>query len=1849
MALPAGPTDHPPQRHRAWLAYVLLAAMVLAFWGLWMESNRGHTQASLEQRADAMADRLAGQAQEYATLLQGAAAFAAASSPREAATWQRYFKGFASAADPVGAYPGILGLGYVSEGAVARTSSAGGAGIVQAPAALTYPPQPEGGDPLLMALWQRSDWAKAVGRAHSSGAVVATVPKLIAPGRAAMLLIAPVGPHTGPAGATRSEVDGGRGWVYLAFQLDTILASMKSTDVQTLAVVLTDRSDPIPLSLLAIEGAQKYAPFGSRLTVARPLSIAGHSFLLEVSGPVAGGEILPGDYAGIGLLVLALCATAFAVAWWWAVRNGERQAVELARRLTGELQGRTRELQVITDNSPLGIFRWSSDGNGVWLNPRCEQLIGMRESQLVKQGWECTAAAADRERLRAVWNSTLWQEGELDIEYQCQHADGRVLWLRLRSAPVQRVDGASEAVGTVEDVTAGKAAALRLAESRAFLEAVVDSVPGAVFVKDAHHRFVLLNDSCCRFLGGERESLLGLTDKDLFREEQAQHFWEQDDKVLTTGEPFTVEENFETPDGVQHWVLKTKHRAVAGDGEVFVVGAVIDLTAQRQAQIDAQGAREFLDQLLDTLPNPIFVKNERREWTLVNRAFCEYVRRPKQELIGRADPVLDGRSERRALEDDSVLISGRTIVSEDCERAENGQMRWVIKSKSRIRLMDGGFGIAGALTDITLQKAAERDVKESRQFLTQVLDSIPLPLFVKDTSHRFRLVNRAFCDVVVNGANPEQIIGKNDEDVFGPEWARYVYRQDDKAFASDQPIFSEERAGTITGAEMYVLKCKRAIRMPDGTALLVGVSTDITAAKRAQSDAEEARHFMKAVLNAIPTPVFVKDAEHKFVITNGAFRELVAAEHPESYFYGKTDFEVMPAEAARIAFEQDDLALASKRPLRFEQNWIGHGGKQRFLLKTKAKVMVGNKVYIVGVNADISETRSAVEEAERARHFLNSVIDAMPQDVYVKDEAGRWLIVNQAMCQTFQVPRERLVGFTAADLLPPEKARVIDMQDQEVLAGEEARVYEAPGLPRGREHQWLLMTKCPVRFSDGSRYLVGVNTDVTALREALQQVERARQFFDLTINAMQQGLMVKDQEGRFLTANKAWCSLAGVTLEQILGKTVRDIYPAEEARVLEAQDEAAYASPQPVVFEQPASSVSKRDGWLLKTKSVLRLQDGSRYLVSGTVDITAIKRTERALLESQARLRVLNAVSGVIARGAGLDDIIGTAVQALAHCYPDIRVSYAKVIGNRYLEVTHSQAPENLPSLLGVRLDINTAPEIGAALMTSALFAAEDIHQDPRCVGLREVLAPTQASAIVYAALMRDEVWEGLLNIGSSKPRAWAEHEIQLLSETAEYLRIALRQAHGDAERSEAGAALRRSESRMRQVHGVSEGITANLALADTVDIALRGLREEFQDIDACFGMVQGGSATLVTQALPAEGGRLRSGTLIALDEPPGALQALTQDRLYMGADDCSEAGGNGWGGYIHVPLFDRDRIVALLRADLRSARAWSEHEIATLRKVGDALQIAVRSARINKERARAEEELRQHRDNLQQLVQERTLEAVRAKEVAEHANLAKSEFLANMSHELRTPMHAILSFAQLGVDRAKRGAQALPKIQQYMERIRDSGQRLLKLLNDLLDLSKLEAGRMNYDFAEHRVKDIIQEAIMELAPLARERGVKVTSAYEEDGLTACCDAARMGQVLRNLLSNALKFTPAGKGVRVEAARTLVPLGRRSGDSPVCEGIEIRVVDEGLGIPEGELELIFDKFVQSSKTKSGAGGTGLGLAICREIVTQHGGFIHAAHNAGGGAQFTFSIRKDPVPSQATMPEGGAPERVIPTL
>ncbi|MFC1745881.1 ATP-binding protein [Candidatus Riflebacteria bacterium] len=260
--------------------------------------------------------------------------------------------------------------------------------------------------------------------------------------------------------------------------------------------------------------------------------------------------------------------------------------------------------------------------------------------------------------------------------------------------------------------------------------------------------------------------------------------------------------------------------------------------------------------------------------------------------------------------------------------------------------------------------------------------------------------------------------------------------------------------------------------------------------------------------------------------------------------------------------------------------------------------------------------------------------------------------------------------------------------------------------------------------------------------------------------------------------------------------------------------------------------------------------------------------------------------------------------------------------------------------------------------------------------------------------------------------------------------------------------------------------------------------------------------------------------------------------------------------------------------------------------------------------RKKAEEQLMRANEEMEMRIERRTRQLAAAKEEAERANKAKSIILTNMSHEMRTPLHGILSFCEHGVNDQKKGKHE--EVLNCFEIIKGNSERLLHLLNDLLDLAKLESGKMAFYFEKSDLYELCKTAVEETRPIFSKKGINIQLKKPYFSTVLDIDPKKIFQVIQNLLNNAIKFSLAEQKITFTF-------------SQMDNELVLKICDEGMGVPHDELKAIFGKFIQSSRSDSGAGGTGLGLAICREILVGHQGKIWAKNNPDKGASFCFSL------------------------
>jgi signal transduction histidine kinase len=336
-------------------------------------------------------------------------------------------------------------------------------------------------------------------------------------------------------------------------------------------------------------------------------------------------------------------------------------------------------------------------------------------------------------------------------------------------------------------------------------------------------------------------------------------------------------------------------------------------------------------------------------------------------------------------------------------------------------------------------------------------------------------------------------------------------------------------------------------------------------------------------------------------------------------------------------------------------------------------------------------------------------------------------------------------------------------------------------------------------------------------------------------------------------------------------------------------------------------------------------------------------------------------------------------------------------------------------------------------------------------------------------------------------------------------------------------------------------------------------------------------------RAVPLRKGEGLMGRAAEMREPiqipditqPGAYESSVRDTLVR----------FGYRALLAVPLLREDQIIGSLSFNRKEAGEFPPEVVDVLKTFATQSALAIQNARLFREIA----------DKSAQL---------------EAASRHKSEFLANMSHELRTPLNAIIGFSEVLTERMF--GELNDKQDEYLKDIHASGQHLLSLINDILDLSKIEAGRMELERSDFDLPNAIENALILVRERASRRGIRLGSTIDGRLGVISGDERKVKQVLLNLLSNALKFTPEGGRVDVRAR-------------PHDGVAEVSVADTGVGIAPEDQDAVFEEFRQVGTADKKAEGTGLGLALSRKFIELHGGKIWVKSQVGAGSTFTFTL------------------------
>jgi signal transduction histidine kinase len=544
-------------------------------------------------------------------------------------------------------------------------------------------------------------------------------------------------------------------------------------------------------------------------------------------------------------------------------------------------------------------------------------------------------------------------------------------------------------------------------------------------------------------------------------------------------------------------------------------------------------------------------------------------------------------------------------------------------------------------------------------------------------------------------------------------------------------------------------------------------------------------------------------------------------------------------------------------------------------------------------------------------------------------------------------------------------------------------------------------------------------------------------------------------------------------------------------------------------------------------------------------------------------------------------------------------------------ELLHPVAQHNMPPRFTELIASGFRPGHNfSKLLCGASFA----HIDD----MKELLGQAPADSITHAAvevagirtqlmvpLRKDDKLLGVITANRGIVRPFTDKEIALLQNFAAQAVIAMENARLLNALRERTDELAHSVEELKVLAEVGQAVSSTLDLGAVLSTILhRSVDLTPSDAGVIFRYSQNRRVFRLFEAVGWDTTLTDKVRDMRIEENATAMGDVIRSRAPVHIPDLHERPSNllrdvtlaaGFHSVLIIPLVGADQIFGVLQLQRRAPGAFPEQAVRLLQTLASQSVLAIQNARLFREIAEKSEQLAL-------------------------ASQHKSQFLANMSHELRTPLNAILGYTELLVDRIYGDLPA--KAADVLERVQNNGKHLLALINDVLDLSKIEAGQLVFTFEDYALPDIVHTVVTATEPLASTKGLKLTATIQPGMPTGHGDARRLSQVLLNLVGNAIKFTDEGEvaiGANVENASFV-----------------LTVRDTGPGIAPADQDKIFEEFQQvDSSNNRKKGGTGLGLAISKRMVEMQGGSISVQSKVGQGATFrvTLPIQVEHLPEE----------------
>jgi len=1559
-----------------------------------------------------------------------------------------------------------------------------------------------------------------------------------------------------------------------------------------------------------------------------------------------------------------------------------------------------RQYSHVVEQSPASVVITDRQGRIEYVNPKFCELTGYSRAEVYGQNPRLLKSGEMHDdAYRQMW-ATIIAGGVWRGEFHNRKKSGVMYWESAAISPVRDSGGKiTQFIAIKEDITARKRAEQQLAESKQFLERILNTVGEPVFVKDRYHRFIVANTAHCSLLGRERHELFGKTVRDVLPPAEAEALLAADEQVFKTERESLREETITDPAGNQVTLLTRRNVYRNEDGELFLVGVRRDITRHKKEETVLWESDHRQKAILDNIPDPAWLKDAEGRLLVVNKAMQAAAREFGLSFANTTGKTVADLAPECAAEffqgDQEVFRTGQPVRHEFCRRDPAGAHRWFEVIKSPIFDARGVVTrLAGVAHDITHHKQTESAL---RQF-SSAIEQSPVSVVITNLQGAIEYVNPKFC--AVTGYTFAEVRGKNPRLLKSGDMRSAAYQELWAAITAGGEWHGEFHNRKKNGELFWESASISPVRDAAGNIThFIALLEDVTARKLAELERFDSEKFLDQIINTVGDPIFVLDREHRWVETNQANRAVLHRERHE--ILGQSARDLFPKAVADTLWALDEAVLSTGEETLSEDHLTDDTGRVRIFRARRTRFRnEQGELFLVGSLHDITECKELEAALRESARHQKAILDNIPDPIWLKDACGRYLAVNQPMARFCDQTPELITGKTTTEVFPQFAAELLAADREAVSSRQAGRTEHCLRDATGRAH-WFEIIKSPI-FDEQGR-LTGMAGSARDITERKQTETTLRQF-SRAIEQSPASVVITDLQGAIEYVNPKFSAVTGYTFDEVRGKNPRVLKSGEMPAEAYRQMWVTLAAGGEWKGEFHNRKKSGELYWESASLSPIRDAGGKiTHYIAVKEDITARKQADAAQKEQLAlrewlakiaantpgmlysyRLRpdgttCFPYISPTVEAFCGVraEDLLSDATPLLNLIAPDQRagVRESRKESARKVRPWRAEFQMRHPRKGVIWVEAQSTPEREAdgGILWHGFMSDITARREAEA-SLRESeakfrqladnitdafwITSTDLTTMDYVSAGYELIWGRTRESLRARPEQWLE---------------AIRPA--DRERvSAAFATLLHGEPAVSVEYQITRP-----------DGSLRWIHDRgFPVRDAAGHLVRiAGLASDITERK-----RLETQMEQLRQEQELILNNLSEGLHWVGVDgrirfentaaaqmlgyDISELIGRPAHETMHHARADGSpypKGECPIYATLRDHTLRHVTEEVFWRKDGTAIPVEYTCAPVftkdgqaggtvviftdlsarrqaQAELAKMEREAAEHK-----LVEENSR---RELERQRELNQIKSRFVSLVSHEFRTPLCAINMAAFMLSDYAER--MSVAERGEQARDIQHAVGRMTAMLEDFLVHDKIQTGKLECKPGRMNLevfcRNLIPEVVKPLDP-ARVIECVVDPAVRE----ACLDEKILRHILANLLSNAVKYSAPGQPVTLELKRVAGPARR----ADVGEDfLQLKISDSGIGIPPADLAKLYQTFHRAANVGNRP-GTGMGLAIVKQFVDLCGGTIQVSSVEGKGTTFyvalpfgevvgdrlTVSIPAGPVPPPGGVPATPAPGQGTP--